>query len=207
MRIYLNRVPETKGFQPAAQGWHAIRQPGASLSHALAGLVGLAIPFGLCVGLSMLSYLARGDQAADTASNSAADWAAVGLVLLIFIPLHEWLHMTLHPDGGRSDRTCLVIWPGKLHFGVYYEGCMSRTRWLAMRAAPLLALTLLPACVLAAWRAMPSTFSVFLQVLMLVNGIGSGGDVVAMLLILFQLPASAHICFRGGRAYWRPQAA
>jgi hypothetical protein len=37
----------------------------------------------------------------------------------------------------------------------------------------------------------------------LVNGIGSGGDVIAVIWVLFQVPQKATICFSGGKAYWR----
>jgi hypothetical protein len=35
------------------------------------------------------------------------------------------------------------------------------------------------------------------------NGIGSGGDVVAVVWVLFKVPAKTQICFRSGKAYWR----
>ena len=43
-----------------------------------------------------------------------------------------------------------------------------------------------------------------LQVLMVVNTLGSGGDILAALLVLAQVPASGQLCFREGRAYWQP---
>jgi hypothetical protein len=75
-----------------------------------------------------------------------------------------------------------------------------------MRVAPLLCLSLLPVGLLTLFQYVPASYAlnVFLQVLMLVNGIGSGGDLVAVAWVLGQVPAGAWICFRSGKAYWRP---
>ena len=40
--------------------------------------------------------------------------------------------------------------------------------------------------------------------MMLVNALGSGGDAVAAVIVLRQVPALAALCFHNGRAYWRP---
>jgi hypothetical protein len=127
------------------------------------------------------------------------------MALLLYIPLHELLHAIWHPKLGLSPQTVLVVWPKRLRFGVYYEGCMGRGRWLAMRLAPLVGLSVLPVGLLTLFHAVRVAFAweVFLQVLMLVNGIGSGGDVVAAAWVLFQVPLKARICFCDGKAYWR----
>ena len=64
---------------------------------------------------------------------------------------------------------------------------------------------MLPAVLLTLfyWVAVAYAVNVFLQVLMLVNAIGSGADIVAVAWVLFQVPASAQICFSGGKAYWQ----
>jgi hypothetical protein len=128
------------------------------------------------------------------------------LALLLYIPLHELLHAIWHPQLGLSPQTVMIIWPRKLRFGVYYEGCMTRRRWLIMRLAPFIVLVVIPAGLLTLFHYVPVTFALetFLQVLMLVNGIGSGGDLVAVIWVLRQVHSGAQICFCGGKAYWRP---
>jgi hypothetical protein len=83
---------------------------------------------------------------------------------------------------------------------------MSRRRWLAMRLAPLVMLSVLPACVLALLQVQPLSpdVEVGLSVLMVVNALGSGGDVIAAILVVAQVPPAARLCFRAGRAYWQP---
>ena len=83
---------------------------------------------------------------------------------------------------GRSSRSVVVLWPAKLRFGVYYEGCMSRRRWLAMRLLPLIMLSVIPACILALMQGvlLSPDVEVGLTILMVVNALGSGGDVIAI---------------------------
>jgi hypothetical protein len=74
-----------------------------------------------------------------------------------------------------------------------------------MRTAPLVCLSVVPAGLLTLFQYVPTSFAldVFLQVLMLVNGIGSGGDLLAVIWVLLQVPARARVCFHSGKAYWR----
>ena len=142
-----------------------------------------------------------------TAGDAASPWVVVVVVLAVFIPLHEFLHLLGQPEWGRSSRSVVVVWPTKLRFGVYYEGCMSRRRWLGMRLAPLIVLSVLPAGLLALLQVQPlsAELEIGLQVLMVVNTLGSGGDILAAVVVLRQVPAAtAQMCFESGRAYWRP---
>ena len=128
------------------------------------------------------------------------------VVFVIFIPLHEFIHLLGQPERGMSSRSVLTVWPAKLRFGVYYEGCMSRRRWLVMRLAPILVLSVLPACVVALLLMRPGIPDVVvgLQVMMVLNALGSGGDTLAAVVVLRQVPPAAQMCFKSGRADWRP---
>jgi hypothetical protein len=208
MRIHFGNIPEIAADRPEAEGLRPIRGPKTSASYLLASLAGFLLLVGPVLGLCVvLSFFAiPGVEPPPGSLPPPVPWAAVVLVLLLYIPLHELLHLVLHPGWGFSDRSVLVIWPTKLRFGVYYEGCMSRTRWLLMRLAPFVALSLIPAGLVAIFQDALFGHAVrtSLEVLLTVNGVGSGGDVVAMMLVLFQVPRSASLCFRGGRAYWKP---
>jgi hypothetical protein len=190
---------------PADAGWQAIRSPAGRWGYWLAALVGLVLLNGLCLALSVWSFVIDDLSGYATASVSVSPWGAVALVLVVYIPLHEALHLLGQPGWGRSEQSVVVLWPAKLRFGVYYEGCMSRRRWLAMRLAPVVALSVLPAALLALFKLWPLDveLEIGLQVLMLVNALGSGGDMVAALLVLRQVPRGGELCFRAGRAYWR----
>ena len=206
MKLHFGDFPQVDATAPEAQGWRAIRSPAGKLGYGLAALVGMALFAGLCSALSLWS-LAVGERGGyATMGESATPWSAVLLVLVAYIPLHESLHLLGQPGWGRSDQSVVVLWPARLRFGVYYEGCMSRRRWLGMRLAPMIALSVLPAGLLALSKLWPQSIEleIGLQVLMLVNALGSGGDLVAALLVLRQVPPAGQLCFRAGRAYWRP---
>ena len=207
MRIHFGNIPEIANFQPEAEGLRDIRGPKASVSFLIAGLTGfLLLICPILVLCQLLSFFALPGTGTTPEPRPPAPWGAVLLILLLYIPLHELMHLVWHPRLGFSNQSILVLWPSKLRFGVYFEGCMSRTRWLLMRIAPLVVLSLIPASLLAIFQNI--SFNHFirtsLEVLLVVNGVGSGGDVIAVLLVLFQVPTSAWMCFRGGRAYWKP---
>lgn len=203
MRVHIGELPKAEETSPQMGDWRAIRSPGATLGYALAAVGGLFLLGGLCGGLSLFSLLI-GDNGVTTAGVNAS-WVVVLVVLVVYIPLHELLHLLGQPGWGRSNRSVVVVWPARLRFGVYYEGCMPRRQWLAMRLAPLIVLSVLPAGLLALSHVRPLTaeLDIGLQILLLVNTLGSGGDLVAAVLVLAQVPATGQLCFREGRAYWR----
>jgi hypothetical protein len=143
----------------------------------LAALAGLALLSGLCGGLGTWSLAVGEWDGMATANDAAFPWVVTLVVLVIYIPLHESLHLLGQPGWGRSSRSVVALWPAKLRFGVYYEGCISRRRWLAMRLAPLVMLSVLPACALALLRVQPLSADVEagLSALMAANTLGSGG--------------------------------
>ena len=209
MKFHLGSLPEDRDDLPDVEGWHRIYSPRPRLGYLLAGLIGLLFPLVVCGWLIVVSALAGQREGGETLVHQSTPWGVVLLALLLYIPLHELLHAVWHPQLGLSPQTVLVIWPRKLRFGVYYEGCMTRRRWVMMRLAPLIVLVILPAALLTLFHYAPVPFALetFLQVMLLVNGIGSGGDVVAVIWVLRQVPSKAQLCFCGGKAYWRPASA
>ena len=186
------------------EGWQRIHSPGTRPGYLLAGVIGLLVPPCICIWLGVAPALIR--RTAVGGGAAPGMWGAMIVALVLFIPLHELLHAVWHPGLGLTERTVLAIWPARLRFGVYYEGCMSRRRWLMMRLSPLAVLCGVPMLLLTFVHFQGAAYAVevFLEVMFVVNGIGSGGDVVAAIWVLRQVPAGAQICFLGGRAYWRP---
>ena len=206
MRVLFGSVQEIAGFDPEAEGLHTINGPSGASSHLLASLIGLfllVVPIaGLCL---VLSTFAIPNPNADPNYRPPVAWGAAILGMLSFIPLHELLHLIWHPHFGMSEQSKLVIWPSKLLFGVYYEGCMSRTQWLLMRVAPLLFLSIFPAVFIAIFQyvAFSLASKTYVEVVMVLNTVGCGADLAAIFVVLSQVPRSAWMCFRGGKAYWQ----
>ncbi|MFA5193474.1 MAG: metalloprotease family protein, partial [Verrucomicrobiia bacterium] len=80
-------------------------------------------------------------------------------VVVLFIAVHEMIHALVHPAQGRTDKTIIGIWLSRLLFYAHYEGVLSRTRFLAVFAAPLVVLSLCPIPLIAlldAWGKWPA---------------------------------------------------
>lgn len=181
-----------------------IRSPSGASAVFLSWLAGLGILTFLIITLSVISFFkAPSEQMAQV--EGSRQWLILVVGVVLSVPLHEMLHLAWYPAAGTSEKSKLLIQPSKLRFGVYHEGCIPRWRWLAMRASPLLCLVALPALLLAAGpaTALPAAFVLLLQIVMLVNSVGSGADLVAITYVLNQVPASGRICFIAGKAYWR----
>jgi hypothetical protein len=205
MRIQWGSPPATTVRVEEPQIGTPIRQPGKWASAILASLAGiflLVVPVAVLFGFS---FLHQGVQSSSSGNMDAGAWMAVALAFFLCIIAHELLHAALCPDFGRSDSTILFIDLKKMQFGAYYEGAISRTRWLFMRLFPILGLTILPLAVwLAAYGGLTNAAEAFLMVLVITKSLGSGADLVAAVIVLLQVPASGTLNFYRGRAYWKP---
>ncbi len=204
MKIRIGSLPGGSPASSPPEDYHRITGPGPRASMTLAVGAGLLIFAFPCSLLSAVSTLVPRVYV-DPADYEPFPWLAVAVTLFLTIPVHELLHAVCHPHAGLSDATLLVIWPKRIQFGVYFEGCMSRTRWLVMRLFPFCALTFLPLIallVLYGYR-VPWAWEVCLTVLFMVNSLSSGADVAAALLVLRQVPPDGQLCFVQGRAYWK----
>lgn len=190
--------------EPPPEEWSRIHSPTSRLVYLLAAVAGLALILLLFGWLVAVSIFTDQSGIGQGGGGGSTPWAAVALALLLFIPIHEFVHALWLPQYGLSPQTIMIIWPRKLRFGVYYEGCLTRGRWLMMRLAPFVWITLITIGLLTLFQVIPGPYFlvVFLQLLFLLNGIGSGGDVIAVVWVLFQVPTGTEICFRRGKAYW-----
>jgi len=206
VRLQWGAAPIPPAASDIPSGWRQIDSPASRWAYALAALAGLVLLGSLCSALSAWSWFAPNQAGMGATGDAPSPWLAVSIPILLFVPFHEALHLLGQPGWGSTSRSVLVVWPAKLRFGVYFDGCMSRKRWLAMRLAPFVLLSVLPACLVVLLQSRPWAPHVLvgLQVMMVLNALGSGADIVAALLVLRQVPADGLLCFQAGRAYWRP---
>ncbi len=199
-------IANKKEMTSPPEGWYEIRARVFKGAYWLAALIGLAVIIGLSgvIGTWAEKMGTRGGLAVAGASHHP--WIVTFAVLVLFIPLHEGIHLLGQPGWGLSERSIVVLWPAKLRFGVYYEGHMSRGRWLTMRLAPLILLSIGPLLLLALLQFFPQVvdLEIGLSILMIANTLGSGADLLAALVVLRQVPRKGQLLFQAGRGYWRP---
>jgi uncharacterized protein YqgC (DUF456 family) len=202
MKVLIDPRPAAPLPQPLPADLTLIRQPSHRTGLAISVFVGMLIPFIPCLLLSLHSTVAL--RASVSQDETVPLWI-VFPVFVVCVIVHEFLHLICHPDGGRSNQSLVLFWPRRFQFGVYYAGFMQRSRWLVMRLAPLVGLTLLPTLLLR--FAYPAELSFFWQqfvvLIIVVNGLGAGSDVVASAIVARQVPAQGEIGIWNGRACWR----
>ena len=204
MRIQIGDLPPATST-PEANGWMKIISPSSGSVHLYSWIIGIAILTSL-LALIIVFSLFEPSPTRELEAGQSTPWVAVVLTLVLAVPAHEFLHALFHPNFGLSSSTIFVAWPRKLRFGIYFEGRMSRRRWLAMRLAPLVVLSIVPTILLASptgiWHNL--TIETTLAVLLLVNALGSGSDVLGAAWVIFNIPKGSSLAFCGGRAYWKP---
>ena len=124
-------------------------------------------------------------------------------MLIVFVPMivvHELVHAIAHPGNGRSEKSLVGFWPSHLLFYAHYEGEMSRNRFLTILLMPTIVLTIIPLLFLIALR----LDSKWLAALALANGVGACGDLLGVLLLVFQIPSNAIVRNKGWRTFWKP---
>jgi hypothetical protein len=124
----------------------------------------------------------------------------VELIVAMFaiFPIHEFLHMIFHPQFGLSRKTVLGVWPSRLLCYAYYDGVISRNRFIVIFAMPLLVITILPLFI-AFTSGHASILVAFVSSL---NALGAGLDIFAIILLFWLVPQNANVCNRGGRTLW-----
>jgi hypothetical protein len=205
MKLHYGAIPEDPSFQPAAQGWSSIKEPGPALLQVVVLPIALATAALLVACLFWI--LPRGVYMSGGATIQISIWLPFA-VLLLMIPVHELLHALCTPQWGMSEKTLIGIWPQKLLFYAYYAGTLSRNRFLLIQLTPFLVLSLLPLLIIAASRSSALDIGLFsfLVVLSVLNGVASSGDLLGAGLILFQIPGKADIRNLGWRTFWKSAA-
>jgi len=190
------------------EGWTRISGPRSASAHLLAWLIGIGLFLAMMVALIFASFMATSASGAKGTAPpppTPTPWFAMAATLLLSVPAHELLHALFQPDFGLSPSTILVMWPRRLRFGIFFEGSMARGHWLVMRMAPFVILCLLPTLLLILVMGKPLDFTVetCLTLLILVNSLGSGGDLLAAAWVASHIPRGSTLAFLAGRAYWR----
>ncbi|UCG25762.1 MAG: DUF3267 domain-containing protein [Chloroflexota bacterium] len=204
MRFRYGPIPEDVLFQPEAEGWSGIREPGPLVLNISAIPVAVLLILATIYAISLVWE--GGIQAIiqDVLEQSGPDPFLVSLaVLVISIPVHELVHLFTHPRLGRSNKSILGFWLSRGVFYAHYEGVISRDRFLTILISPYMVLVWIPVIILAVVGAsIPLVFVQILVLVALVNSALPAGDIVGFFLLVSQVPSAACVKNRGWKSYW-----
>jgi hypothetical protein len=120
----------------------------------------------------------------------------IGLsVVIIFI--HELLHLIFVPGFLTSDKAFLGI----TYFGgfAYSEEVLSKARFILILLAPFVVISILLPGILGALNLL----NPLVKFVILSSAMGSGVDMLTLVLVLIQVPAGAYLTCNGIRTYWK----
>jgi hypothetical protein len=203
MKFRLGAIPTPPDFTPDS-AWKPLREPGPWVMQLCALPIGVAacllmawlwttvtplqqLVFVPAVGSTVFTTLAK-------AGSQVAGFIA-GLILV-----HELIHAVVHPHGGRSPRTILGFWPSHLLFYAHYDDEMTCRRMIAILCMPFVLMSILPLAI-SALAGAASTAVAWVSV---VNALLACGDLLAIGLVGFQVPAKAMVRNHGYETYWKP---
>jgi hypothetical protein len=186
MRFHIGEIPDSPDFVPDAR-WRRMPEPTPWLMQVFALPLGLALALMLGVLWMTLTPLAQAPPPSVCTLFAA---------LLAMVPAHEALHLVMHPRTGDS---IVGFWPARLLFYTHYRNQLPCRRFRAMLLTPLVVLSLLPLAVCA----LTATASVFLAAASVCNVLFASGDLLAVGLLLAQVPATATLRNKGCRVYWK----
>jgi hypothetical protein len=184
-----------------ADNWKRIKEP-----RRLATTILASIPFTLINGAASVGVMLpfynpftalAGEQ--PFSFTLAIDFRILFYIagFFVFALLHEMIHAVLIPGFIKSEKTFWGITP----FGGFVATTeeISRMRFLLISIAPFGVLSILLPVILGA----AGLLTPYLALIILVNAMGSGVDVLSMLLILFQTPPGSRIVANGFETYFR----
>lgn len=125
---------------------------------------------------------------------------ALLISMLVIIPIHELLHLAVHPRSKIETDSVLGFWPATLMFYAHFHGELARNRFLLILAMPTLVISLLSLFICAVFQIAPP----LLAFISTINALFACGDFFAMALIIFQVPAHAMVRNQQYRTYWKP---
>jgi hypothetical protein len=203
MRLHLGAVPDDPDFHPEAEGWSPIREPGPWMIQ----LIAMPFIFVLAFFSFELLYLVFPREILFNPSFTISIVCAPIWIwmMVLLIPIHEFLHAVCQPGWEFSPNSVIGFWPSKVLFYAHYQGAMSRNRFLIALAMPFIVLGLVPIPIIAVSQIIGLTalMVVALAYLALIGSVLACGDAVGFSVIISQIPRSAIVRNKGWKTYWK----
>jgi hypothetical protein len=201
MRFHIGPVPTNEEFHPAETGWSKLKEPTPWVAQLMA--VPVAFGAGALVLVGWSSLVGSLPTFGETHSLGVGSALILLLAVLLTIPIHELVHMLVHPGSGRSSASILGFWPATLLFYAHYDAALTPRRFLLILAAPFVALSVLPvlASALVGWN------SRTLFVVAAFNALAASVDLLGLVIISTQVPRGAVVRNLGYYTWWHVPSA
>ncbi len=117
--------------------------------------------------------------------------------IFVLIIVHELLHLVIIPNFHKSNKTFIGFTP----FGgyVHTEEELSKPRFILITITPFIVLSILLPLVLSVFGLLTTT----IKALILLNSMSSSVDILAFVLIVFQVPRNATLRNNGTKTYFK----
>ena len=171
MTLTFGRAPRRS---PPEFGWRKLDGPDDELAFVLA----IPVAATLCLALVVAWILAT------PWSSFVVDQARLLAALAIAVPVHELLRVAAFPRKPERHWLRFVCTKSRLALDTGFDGELPRARLLCVLAAPFLLGSVLPVALCAALRIAPD----FAVLVTLTNALLCGGDALALMLVLAQVP-------------------
>ncbi|KKH99101.1 hypothetical protein EO95_17145 [Methanosarcina sp. 1.H.T.1A.1] len=199
LRYKFPQVNSERHSELITSNWIQLREPDNIASTILAAVPLMILNTLLSIAvLNMFSPFSLADLGINslqtiTLTINLQDVAC--LIGLVFI--HELIHLVFIPDFLISDKTFLGI----TYFGgfVYSEEAVSKSRYILITLAPFVLLSIILPGILGAL----GLLNPLAKVLILLNAMSSGVDMLTLVLVLIQVPADVYFTSNGIRTYWK----
>lgn len=130
------------------------------------------------------------------------DYLTFAGACIVLAPLHELAHIAVLPQSPRAVAV-ITFRPSRLVLCARYSGELSRNRYVWMMGMPLVAISIVPSVVVAALGYAPREAAM----LLLLNALVSGQDLLAIILVLAQVPADGVLRILPDATVWKPATA
>jgi len=194
MKFRLGPIPDDPQFDPIAEGWAPLREYGPGKMQLIAIPIMVAIAFLFNLGF----WLSGVDTSPLTDIRNAP--AAIGIVLVL-APVHELLHFICLPSFGFNDKSVFGFWPKVFSAYVFYNGVLTRNRYIFIGICPFVALSVIP---LLCSYILPSVPMVIVAASYL-NSFMSGMDLMGSFVLAKQVPSNSLVRNKGYKTYWKKE--
>lgn len=192
MKLQIGPVPASTDFNPDSS-WKPMQEPTPLSIQLFATPVGVILF--IAIGTLWMFLTPVKDQ---PFIPMLPVWQVLTTFALLII-VHELIHAAVHPRSGKYDDSVIGFWPSRLLFYAHYHGQLTRNRFAAILAMPTLVISLLPLIFSAVTR----SGSHLIALISTWNALFACGDMLGLMLLLYQVPSKAVVRNCAWRTFWK----